>query len=754
MKRGEGVEGKQETVLGNQKKTERLRYMLQILCIGMLLFLIILALVINTSGLTGVLHQNARAYASQMTKQLAVDISYRMLNYRNYVAQAADTFGRIPDELLTEELLGRKGEALALDELVIFYEDGTVLPEDYSLTGIEEWKEENPDIYKKPKVSYLKGQAIMFSSPLYIEGNQQAILAGSLCMEEMRKILDEFNFDEKGLSCIVDRNGNVIATPQNSAVLEQLKCMVGEKTEEERAKAVSQKVRSVLKDTEGETEFALLPASDMLVTSQPLDVGDWMVLVFVPKDLGSAESSIYLRRYLGIVGASALIFFALLFYLSVTGKNNLQKFEKAAFSDPLTGGINSFAFNVQCEQLLEENPQSSYGVVFFNIKNFKEINRQFGMESGNQTLRYFHKILALHVNKNERCTRSEMDHFFLFLNEATEEAMQDRIHRILEDVNCFQGKNSGASSLRLSQGACLIKTPRENVQNYMDRAKIASRSQVEGQLCKFFDEELNKKLLRQNRLNETFSDSLKNQCFQVYFQPKVSIERGIPGGAEALVRWKHPEYGWLSPQEFVPLFEQNGKIRELDFYVFRQVCRQLAEWQEALGYWLPVSVNLSRTHMKELRMEFLEYFKSVKEEYKIPDQVVEIELTESMAFGEGQVEMVAQVIKRIRDCGFCCSLDDFGFGYSSLAMMNQLDVDTIKLDRQFFIKENEKTWTIVSSFIQLAHKLGMNVVAEGIEEEEQLEKLRNSGCDMVQGYIYSKPLPVEEFIQWYKNAKN
>lgn len=121
MKRGEGVEGKQETVLGKQKKTERLRYMLQILCIGMLLFLIILALVINTSGLTGVLHQNARAYASQMTKQLAVDISYRMLTYRNYVAQAADTFGRIPDELLTEELLGRKGEALALDELVIFY---------------------------------------------------------------------------------------------------------------------------------------------------------------------------------------------------------------------------------------------------------------------------------------------------------------------------------------------------------------------------------------------------------------------------------------------------------------------------------------------------------------------------------------------------------------------------------------------------------------------------------------------------------
>lgn len=747
------MEKRQENILGHQKKREMLHFMLRSLLICILLFFIILALLMNTAGLMGVLKQSAKEYASQVTIRLAGDISHRLQTYQSYVIQVADTFGRMPDHILTEELLSRKKEAMDLDGLMVLNEDGTVFPQDYSFDGMEEWEKEHPGFRKEPQVSDLDGTAILFSAPIYAQGESQGVLVGLLGMENVRKLLGEVDFNKKGLSCIVDRDGNIIATPSQSPVLDQLKSMTGEKAEESNRETVAREIREVIENTDGEGEFELLLDSGLMVTSWALDVGDWMILVFVPDKLGSEESSVYLQRYLLIVGASALVFLGILFYLSINEKNNLKKIEKAAFSDPLTGGINGFAFKLQCAGILQENPQAAYGIVFFNLRNFKEINRQFGVESGNQTLRYFYKILLLHLKENERLTRSEMDHFFLFVNEETEEAIQSRIDQMLEDVNAFEGKNPYSFPLRLSQGACLVGNARENIQNYMDRAKIASGDHKEGQPCKFYDEELNERLLRQKRLDETFQYSIEHECFEVYFQPKVSIEEGKPGGAEALVRWNHPEYGWLSPQEFIPMFEENGKICELDFYVFRQVCRQLANWHEELGCWLPVSVNLSRTHLRELRLEFVEYFKQVKQEYQIPDWMLEIELTESMAFGAEQMEMVALVIKRIRACGFCCSLDDFGFGYSSLAMMNQLEVDAIKLDRQFFIKENEKTWIIVSSFIHLAHELGMKVVAEGIEDKDQLDKLRNSDCDMVQGYIYSRPLPGEEFIQWYKNVK-
>lgn len=214
-----------------------------------------------------------------------------------------------------------------------------------------------------------------------------------------------------------------------------------------------------------------------------------------------------------------------------------------------------------------------------------------------------------------------------------------------------------------------------------------------------------------------------------------------------LVRWQHPEYGLIFPGDFIPLFERNGKICDLDFYLFEETCRLLRGWLDE-GRAVPLSVNLSRAHLMSSDLSFLDRFKAMKEQYELPDGLIELELTESLMLKRREIHLVMAMVDRIREMGFLCSIDDFGFGYSSLTMLKDLNVTTVKLDRQFFQDESDKSWVVVRQIIQLAHNLGMAVVAEGIENHDQVEKLRQCGCDLIQGYVCAKPMPVSDFERW------
>ena len=220
--------------------------------------------------------------------------------------------------------------------------------------------------------------------------------------------------------------------------------------------------------------------------------------------------------------------------------------------------------------------------------------------------------------------------------------------------------------------------------------------------------------------------------------------------AEALIRWNHPEEGMIYPSDFIPLFEKNGMICRLDFYVFEKVCRLLQKRQQEHKAVFPVSVNFSRIHLKEENMAFVEKIVFLKEKYQIPDGILEIEMTESIMIEDAQLPIIKEQIDAFHKHGIICSLDDFGFGFSSLGILKSLDVDVIKLDRKFFMEENEKTWFIVSNFIALAHGLGIKTVAEGIETKEQVEILKKADCDMIQGYFYGKPMAIPDFVLWYE----
>ena len=271
-----------------------------------------------------------------------------------------------------------------------------------------------------------------------------------------------------------------------------------------------------------------------------------------------------------------------------------------------------------------------------------------------------------------------------------------------------------------------------------------------GRALNFYDHAMRDKILREKHLETRMEEALSGGEFLIYIQPKYSLApRGLAGG-EALVRWKDRDDIFLSPGEFIPLFENNRFITRIDRYMLESSCRLLREWMAAGLRPLPLSVNVSRVQF--YTPEFVDTYIRMKTEYGIPDGLLELEFTESISVEN--IELFNSVVRRLRQAGFRCSIDDFGAGYSSLNMLKDLPVDTLKLDGGFFrfTQDDERARTVVRHMLNLAGELRMGTVAEGVETPEQVEFLERAGCDVVQGYVFGKPMPAAEFAELLESA--
>lgn len=286
------------------------------------------------------------------------------------------------------------------------------------------------------------------------------------------------------------------------------------------------------------------------------------------------------------------------------------------------------------------------------------------------------------------------------------------------------------------------------VSEICDRAILALRTVKPeyGNSTAVFSESMNDELNHIRMIERSMQSALTNGQFKVYFQPKHNAQTGKLVGAEALIRWLHPEKGLMSPGMFIPIFEKNGFISKLDQFVFRSVCKNIKEWEKNGIKPVPVSINISRRDLLIKEDEGL--LSEIIDEVGVDKKLINLEITESV-YGAGEDWLIAR-IGRLRDQGFQIEMDDFGSGYSALNMIKAMPLDTIKLDMGF-IKHLDEQVEVVKAMISLAHVLGKKVTAEGVETEEQLTTLRTLGCDTVQGYCYSKPLPLEEFTEYLKN---
>jgi len=260
-----------------------------------------------------------------------------------------------------------------------------------------------------------------------------------------------------------------------------------------------------------------------------------------------------------------------------------------------------------------------------------------------------------------------------------------------------------------------------------------------------YDEKMRRQEILEQRLLNDLRRAVEARELQVYYQPKYHIQSDPPrlSSAEALIRWKHPELGMISPGIFIPLFEGNGQISTVDNYVWNEAARQIAEWREKYGVTIPVSVNLSRVDIFDPRLE--ERLDSLIRKYDLDYSALKLEVTES-AYTDNAEQMIG-LINRLRKKGFVIEMDDFGSGYSSLNMLSYMPIDVLKMDMAFVrnIEHSERDFKLVEAVLDIARYLEVPVVAEGVENKKQLEMLRNAGCQLIQGYYFSRPLPPVEF---------
>ena len=584
---------------------------------------------------------------------------------------------------------------------------------------------------------------------LYQENNIIGVWGGTGNKESMQRLIQPVSFDGQGLTCIADTEGNVVISPTDLDPFMRLDDIFKEDSEETTVRNIKRMQENMKEGKNGVFSFVAEDGRELILSYNILKSYDWVLLTLVPADLISYETDRYVIQTFAIVAGTILLFLFFLLILLFIYRNNRRRLEYIAFVDAVTGGMNNAAFCLKLRETLKNARRNEYTVAVINIRNFKMINESFGTHEGDRTLHYCMQILRKNVKEGEIAARGNADDFFLCLKEGNRNIVAARLQEIVREINSFNENLENPYHLSFRQGAYLIDEPDLDSTIIQDRVMTACMNQQEfgENSCVFYDICFTQKMKQEHELNAMFRGALENGDFKVYFQPKVSLEDEKTAGAEALVRWQHPEEGMISPGDFIPLFEKNGNICRLDCYVFEEVCRTIDRWRREGRKLFPVSVNLSRQHFK--RNDFLNQFADVAAKYRIPEGLLELELTESIFFDDNSIAMVRESINRMHELGFKCSLDDFGSGFSSLGLLKEFDVDTIKLDRLFFLDMSKpKAEDVVECLIDLAGRLKVKTVAEGIETQEQIDFLKQIHCDMVQGFFYSRPLRAEEFEEW------
>lgn len=418
--------------------------------------------------------------------------------------------------------------------------------------------------------------------------------------------------------------------------------------------------------------------------------------------------------------------------------------------DVLTGGYNRRGFIRITERLLNEVPdRTKYAVLFFNVKNFKAVNELFGVESGDVVLQNIFRTLTHSKLSPVITARVESDHFVCLVENKNldfEELTSVCDNKFVKDGKCM--------NLIIRCGIFYVEEKPMKISGMIDRAKLAKRYITDEYVQPYmvYDHSMQVAYIDKAKLAGELQEGIAKEQFKVYYQPVIDTKTGKIASAEALIRWIHPDKGFISPALFIPALEENVHISELDFYVLKKVWQFINDRCENNKFVVPISVNLSwMDFYDEIMMEkILKEMDRFRENGR--EHMARFEITETSyaAIRENR----SGILESLRIKNAKILLDDFGSGFSSFGMLQDYDFDILKIDMSFIRKigENPKTKSIVHSIIGMAHEIGIKTVAEGVETEEQVSFLRQSGCDYIQGYYYSKPLPEEEFVEFLEKA--
>lgn len=585
-----------------------------------------------------------------------------------------------------------------------------------------------------------------YGVPVVIQGETIGVLAAADYTDRLRTVLDTSIFSRGGFSNIIDSRGDYVIRSQKSSEINSIR-----EAGDFAAHELETLMDELMAGKENLIEFKQ-NGSETWAMYIPLGINDWFLLGIVQEDKINGNYYSILGTVL-LIAAATGIFMFLFYCMNRIQAKNERRLEDLAYKDPLLGINNFVKFSIDMDNKLAKKAFKKVAFWYGDIDNFKIFNESFGYDTGDELLEDMAKFLQTISSQDDDFCRESADHFagIQYYQERSELIRwHEQLSEKLEHYEIF-----GRESFRLvfSVGFYCADSPDAllTVNEMYNRAKMAQKSIKQAKNIKyaFYSEEIRNHLLRENEIEAHMKAALESNCFKVYIQPKTATqeENRIVGG-EALVRWAVPGKGMISPAEFIPLFEKNGFIIPLDRFMFERVCIWLRDYLDEGGRPIRIAVNVSRLGI--FQEDFIAFYTNTKHKYQIPDGLVELEFTESLAIEDNA--LLGRRVRELQEQGFICSLDDFGAGYSSLNTLKELPIEVLKLDILFFQKgtDEKKANIIVENIIHLAKQLNIRIVAEGVEEPKQVDFLKSCGCDVIQGFVFERPIPADSFKKLLK----
>ena len=415
---------------------------------------------------------------------------------------------------------------------------------------------------------------------------------------------------------------------------------------------------------------------------------------------------------------------------------------RSAEKDDLTDLYTREFFQEYIRQIDGSGHGSQMDAIVLNIEHFHMLNEMFGRKTGDSVLKKISDMVTDMLGEGV-CIgcRPDADYFYFYLEHRDS---YDEVFKALSEELSGISKIPG---VRMRLGVYQNVDTNISIEDRFDHAKYACdriRGDYNRQIS-FYSKEENEKDLYHEQLINDIDNAISNRDLVVFYQPKYGIQCDEPElrSAEALIRWRHPKYGMISPGDFIPLFESNGLIQKLDHFVWEEAARQIRKWKDEYGITVPVSVNVSRVDIYDAQLE--DRLVRILKDNDLDAKELMLEITES-AYAD-DAKGLTDVVTKLRESGFRIEMDDFGSGYSSLNMITEIPIDVLKMDMKFIRNMNKdaKSLKLVELVIEIADYLGVPVVAEGVEDKSQVDQLKSMGCELIQGYYFSKPVPPEEF---------
>ena len=735
------------------KDIYRNRYKIRIWWIIALFIVIISISFFYVNFLRDLIYKNTYDNISELSKQTTNQLNNSIDTQKQFVQQMVDfinkgyaktpeeVFKRFNDDLDTYHftrlvILDRNGNGSTSDGFVV---------ENYE--NMEEFFNQKEVYLSENRPSTVSNNQVNIYSKTFSFHDEELVLFATINTENYKDILTRRLFNGQGGTYLINNTGVIlidsfnIVTENNVNLYDFMKEQNGfiDFHDSEGIDIMANNIRNNVNGTFD----AKFKSNTYFIHYEKLAENDWYVVTVAPASIIARELNLFLGISLGLCFLITFIVIGTFIYIDISNQKQNRKLYKVAYIDPITSLGNEVLFKEKGALYLQSPSDNKY-IVSIDIDKFKALNNIYGYDLCNKILNSLGEKLVNTFPKNNITCRISADIFVSMFSYSGK--IDNLIDKLLRQSSKVKIDDSDIS-INLSIGIYQVTNNDKDINKVLDKAYMA-RAKTKGLYdvnYYIYDDLLENNLLEEQQIESCMEQALKDKEFVIVYQPKTAASTEKAVGAEALVRW-HKDGQVIPPSKFIPLFEKNKFIIKLDLYIFEHVCKDMASWKEKYNFVPTVSINVSKEHFVE--ENFIDKYVEITDKYNVDRSKIDLEITESATIDENIDTL--KILNNIKAKGFLISIDDFGTGYSSLSMIQSMPFDILKIDKVFVDQANlDSNQNIINYIMLIAEHLGVETIVEGVETKEQVDLIRKINCDIIQGYYYSKPLPKEEFENYF-----